>query len=217
MLSFLILGMFLNTSLADRAYSDIEYRIPGLNPQTYNISFNPKSGDVYLFNRRTGVLVAIPETGNVDTLAVIQIESGNVKRMETDPRGDRLRFWSNGVGKVYEFHFHSSELERVDTSRDHKNQFGHAAWLSDDGYIYTLGGYGYWTFKNMLIRFEPESGQWQRIDVHNEDDLIKSRDGYLFMDQDRFYYIVEPYKSDNHAAEVYELDLHTKTWKTNRV
>ena len=215
MLSFLILGMVLNTGLTDQAYSDVEYRIPGLNPQAYNISFNPENGDIYLFNSQSGVLVAIPETGTIDTLSVIQIESGNNKRMDTDPRGDRLRFWSNGVGKVYEFHLHNSELQRVDTSRDHMNQFGHAAWLSVDGHIYTLGGYGYWTLKNMLIRFEPESGQWQRINVRNEEDLIKSRDGYLFRDEDRFYYIVEPYESHGHTAVVYELDPLTKTWETN--
>ena len=55
-------------------------------------------------------------------------------------------------------------LKRVDHSFKHENQFGHSLFEHNNR-IYAFGGYGLFTFKNLLLYYDDLSKEWFQVDT----------------------------------------------------
>ena len=72
----------------------------------------------------------------------------------------RLFFVYKGIGEVYELV--NDTLKRVDHSFKHENQFYHSLFEHNNR-IYAFGGYGLFTFKNILVYFDDVSKEWFEV------------------------------------------------------
>lgn len=72
----------------------------------------------------------------------------------------RLFFVYKGIGEVYELV--NDTLKRVDHSFKHENQFYHSLFEHNNR-IYAFGGYGLFTFKNILVYYDDASKQWFEV------------------------------------------------------
>lgn len=206
----ILLSSFQQTA-KKKAYSEVYYTFPeGFHSSGIRMSFNPKNGDIYLLRTQSNTLIRITESSAIDTLATLQSESIDGNLMETSKSGDKIFFWDSAVGRVHTFDLHSLKLDRVDTSFNHKNMFGHAAALSENDHIYAIGGYGFWEFKNLLIRFEPDTGQWEEVIVKNRETVVESFHGMLFNTHSDFYYLINPVNEANRSPLAYRLNQEKK-------
>lgn len=197
-------------------YSEVAYTFrDGFTHRGIRMSFNPGNGDIYLLNQRDNTLARITEAGTVDTLATLQFEDDSAKIMETGLNGEKIFFWDTGIGRVHEFDINSRRLGRVDTSFNHKNMFGHAATLSENNYIYAIGGYGLWLYKNLLIRYEQDTGQWEKVSVKNRQIVNKSMRGLLYRTESEFYYLGSPADHAGSTPLIYRLNQEEKVWQMN--
>ena len=74
----------------------------------------------------------------------------------------RLFFVYTGIGEVYELV--NDTLKRVDHSFKHENQFGHSLFEHNNR-IYAFGGYGLFTFKNLLLYYDDVSKEWLQVNT----------------------------------------------------
>ncbi|CAI8217046.1 MAG: Uncharacterised protein [Bacteroidia bacterium] len=74
---------------------------------------------------------------------------------------DKTNLVHAGCGPVVTYS--SGEFKRIDQSFRHKNQFG-AVPVKIDNQIHLWGGYGMFTFKNILTKFDTLSGEWFEIE-----------------------------------------------------
>ena len=74
---------------------------------------------------------------------------------------DGTFFVHKGCGVVYRFI--GNKLYRHDKSFYHLNQFGGAIFLDEDE-IYMFGGYGLFTCKNILVRYDRNLREWFNVD-----------------------------------------------------
>jgi len=78
-----------------------------------------------------------------------------------------LLFWDWGVGRVFLLDS-TKTVTRLDKSFNHRNQFGHAAWVDpNSGIITAFGGYGLFKSKSLLTRFSPRRQEWNETQRPN--------------------------------------------------
>jgi hypothetical protein len=81
--------------------------------------------------------------------------------MSYDTVRNRLLIWSRGVGNLYQFDETIPKFEQLDDSFDHKNQYGHSPSINPStGELCAFGGYGLWTSKNYITRYDEVAGEW---------------------------------------------------------
>jgi len=202
-----------NTNRAEISdpYFGVEYelgRVSGINS-----TYNPLNGDIYLYRND---LVRISVDGKIDTLAYGLFGAGEIFEMDTHPDGDRVRFWDRGVGRVFDFYLDEKKLERIDQSHSHNNMFGHAAYVDSEGGIFAMGGYGYWNLKNLLIRYDPDFKQWEKVVVTNRELIPEAQDGKLFADNDFLYYLVVNSGGKGKINELFKLDKKLNVWSKDK-
>lgn len=72
----------------------------------------------------------------------------------------QLFFVYKAIGEVYELK--NDTLQRIDHSFKHENQFYHSLFEHNNR-IYAFGGYGLFTFKNILVYFDEVSKEWFEV------------------------------------------------------
>lgn len=72
----------------------------------------------------------------------------------------QLFFVYKAIGEVYELK--NDTLQRIDHSFKHENQFFHSLFEHNNR-IYAFGGYGLFTFKNILVYFDDVSKEWFEV------------------------------------------------------
>lgn len=72
---------------------------------------------------------------------------------------------SRANGIVYDFN--GQEFNRLDQSFDHRSQYGMYPFIKD-GNLYTFGGYGLFTFKNIITRFNLLSKETELVESLSE-------------------------------------------------
>ena len=73
-----------------------------------------------------------------------------------------IYFLFPGGGVLYRYS--DNRIERIDKSFPHRNQYSGYFFSFKDN-LYLLGGYGYWTAKNYLTRFNFQSGTWEIVNT----------------------------------------------------
>ena len=125
-----------------------------------------------------------------------------------------------GCGEVYEFR--NDSIIRIDNSFQHKNQFGCCSFVYKDE-IYYFGGYGLFTFKNILTKYDFKTKEWELIKYNNYKNIPQPRDGAIsFLKGDNFYLLsgyTENQETDQVTGlgkqlfDIWKLNLKTKLWE----
>jgi hypothetical protein len=129
----------------------------------------------------------------------------------------RNYFVHSGCGVVLEFR--NDSIVRIDKSLMHNNQFGAGTFVYKDE-IYFFGGYGLFTTKNILTKFDFKLNEWVLVDISNENNSPYLTDAYSIKLNDNFY-VFGGYKSVNsqiidNEEYVYCLDLKNYSWKKTK-
>lgn len=129
----------------------------------------------------------------------------------------RNYFVHKGCGVVLEYR--NDSIVRIDKSFLHKNQHDAATFVYKDE-IYFYGGYGLFTTKNILTKFDFKLNEWVLVDVSNENNSPYLTDAYSIKLNDNFY-VFGGYKSVNsqiidNVEFVYCLDLKNSSWKKTK-
>lgn len=90
-----------------------------------------------------------------------------VNRMAEDPLTGDIILWDTGVGRVYRL-LPDGSLNRIDNSYNHRNQFNHTPWVDNRGNIYAFGGYGLFTAKSIITRYDQLAREWFLVHVDDE-------------------------------------------------
>lgn len=107
-----------------------------------------------------------------------------------DPYMNRLLLWSRGVGTMYEINMEDYNLERIDRSFPHKNQFGHFPFFHD-GELHAFGGYGFWEDKEIITFFNSSIQEWNIVTVSKNSGFPQERrpfTGTYLSDKEEFYF-----------------------------
>lgn len=126
-------------------------------------------------------------------------------------------FVHSGCGVVLEYR--NDSIVRIDKSFLHKNQFNAATFVYNDE-IYFFGGYGLFTTKNILTKFDFNFKEWVLVNINNENNSPYLTDAYSIKLNDKFY-VFGGYKSVNsqiinNKDYVYCLDLKNCSWKKTK-
>lgn len=129
----------------------------------------------------------------------------------------RNYFVHKGCGVVLEFR--NDSIVRIDKSLLHNNQFDAATFIYKDE-IYFFGGYGLFTTKNILTKFDFRLKEWVLVDISDENKSPYLTDAYSIKLNDKFY-VFGGYKSVNsqiinNEDYVYSLDLKNCSWKKTK-
>ena len=124
----------------------------------------------------------------------------------------------DGCGPVV--HYQNTKFTRIDKSFLHKNQFNAIPFQKNDE-IYLWGGYGLFSYKNILTKFNFKTQEWGDITQNFENEIppvqssktyVKTKDKiYLFGGKTQDYKNVV--KSKYLPEIVWEFNIKTNTWK----
>jgi hypothetical protein len=88
--------------------------------------------------------------------------------MEYSPFHKGILLWDRGVGRVF-LRDSLGITSRLDASFNHQNQHSHAPWIDPQtGQIYAFGGYGLFTNKSIITKFDSSAKEWDLVTVANE-------------------------------------------------
>lgn len=128
-------------------------------------------------------------------------------------------FVHKGCGTVYEFR--NDSIIRIDNSFEHKSQFNASTFIYYDE-IYYFGGYGLFTFKNILTKYDFKTRQWELVKYSDYNNIPDPRSHVLsYLIDDDLYVIggfTENYETNlttttNKALnDIWKLNLTTKKW-----
>jgi hypothetical protein len=126
-------------------------------------------------------------------------------------------FTHSGCGPVLEWR--NDSLVRIDNSFLHQNQFGAATFVYKNE-IYYFGGYGLFTYKNILTKYIFKSREWMAIQTFGNEIPSLRRDANHILIGD-FLYIIGGWSEDPDSYYfgqkfvdnlVWKLDLKTMKW-----
>jgi hypothetical protein len=125
----------------------------------------------------------------------------------------------NGCGTVFEFK--NDSIIRIDNSFEHKSQFMASPFVYKDE-IYYFGGYGLFTFKNILTKFDFKTKEWELVKYSNYNKIPEPRaNSLIFQQNDKLYLIGGlrdnfetnlPTTKNIELYDIWELNLKTKEW-----
>jgi hypothetical protein len=149
-------------------------------------------------------------TTNLQSLVPLAAASKS-QRTEFNQRRAYLLYPGGGI--LYEFY--DGSITRIDSSFAQRNQYA-GAFFSYNNQPYLLGGYGFWTTKSILTKFNFNSGDWEYVKtkgsapdgINNPFYILKNNTLYLFNFSERPQN-QSPVKNPN----IYSLNMETLTWE----
>jgi hypothetical protein len=124
----------------------------------------------------------------------------------------------SGCGPVLEFR--NDSIVRVDNSYIQKNQFGTTPFIYNKQ-IYYFGGYGLFTYKNIITRYNFKNGDWNQEQTYGEEfPEARCCEVFSFRKNNSLYIFGGVANDPKNIREVNEvrpllwnLDLKTMTWE----
>ena len=149
-------------------------------------------------------------TTNLQSLVPLAASSES-QRTQFNQRKAYLLYPGGGI--LYEFY--NGSITRIDSSFAQRNQYA-GAFFSYNNQLYLLGGYGFWTTKSILTKFNFNSGDWEYIKtsgtapkgINNPVFILKNNVLHLFNFNERPQN-QSPIKNQN----LYSLNMETLTWE----
>lgn len=123
-----------------------------------------------------------------------------------------------GCGPVLEYR--NDSLVRIDNSFLQLNQLGSSNFIYKNE-IYFFGGYGLFTFKNILTKYDFITSEWLLIKTKNNY-LVEPLSDCFYYKSDFFFYVFGGYRQNDDGENIYNknilyrLDLRTFTWEKFR-
>lgn len=129
----------------------------------------------------------------------------------------RTFFVHEGCGPVLEYR--NDSIVRIDNSFLHFNQFGAAKFVYNNE-IYFMGGYGLFTYKNILTKYDFKQKEWFLVETKNTD-LVEelSNTFYILQDDELFVFGGSRLSSKGESFNndhIYKLNLKTLEWNVFR-
>jgi hypothetical protein len=124
----------------------------------------------------------------------------------------------SGCGPVLEFR--NDSIIRVDNSYLHNSQFGSTPFIYNKQ-IYFFGGYGLFTYKNIITRYDFKNGEWNQEQTYGEEfPEARCCEVFSYRKNDQLYIfggIANDPKKIREVNDVkpffWKLDLASMTWK----
>ena len=118
-------------------------------------------------------------------------------------KGSPIYFVDRGCGYVLQLR--NDSIVRIDNSFHHRNQFGGAFFLHE-GVPSIFGGYGLFSSKNFITKFDPKLKEWY---LDNQSKLVESAYTFpYYKDKDNLYALVN-------INESYDKTNFKKLWRYN--
>jgi len=132
-------------------------------------------------------------------------------------KGSPIYFVDRGCGWVLELR--NDSIVRIDQSFHHQNQYG-GAFFMHDGRPHVFGGYGLFSYKNLMTRFDLASAQWFLAD--NQSKLSNVTMEPFEITKVGFNILMTHTKDRTyHFTEAWNYSFKTKEWRfigsTNKV
>lgn len=126
-------------------------------------------------------------------------------------------FVHSGCGVVLEYR--NDSIVRIDESFVHDNQYSAANFVYNDE-IYFFGGYGLFTTKNIITRYDSNLNEWNLVSIRQETSAPYLTSAYSIKVNNSLY-VFGGIKSINtqlieNDKYVYSLDLKNWSWKKKR-
>ena len=124
----------------------------------------------------------------------------------------------SGCGPVLEFR--NDSIVRVDNSYLHNNQFGTTPFIYNNQ-IHFFGGYGLFTYKNIITRYDSKNGEWNQEQTFGKEfPVARCCEVFSFRKNNQLYIfggIANDPKNIRQVNDVapflWKLDLPTMTWE----
>ena len=141
------------------------------------VVFNSKNNSFVSFNDSTYYLeykIDEPEWKKIPYVYKGEISFRNLTKffVQVCTENGSHYFIDRGIGEVYKLV--NDTLKRIDKSFHHQNQYG-GTIFSYNNKIYCFGGYGLFTFKNIITCFDEKLQEWFGIDYPIDELLPKPR------------------------------------------
>ncbi|BDB52418.1 hypothetical protein GENT11_07300 [Flavobacterium ammonificans] len=132
--------------------------------------------------------------------------------------GTKTYLVHKGCGPVLEFR--NDSIVRIDRSFLHKNQYRCIPFVYNNE-IYLFGGYGMFTHKNIITKYDFKSGEWNQIQTNGLAKPESRTDAYNYRDNNNLY-LFGGFTGDDSdiliskpvQSQLWELNLHTMTWSS---
>ena len=130
--------------------------------------------------------------------------------------GNKTYLVHQGCGPVLEFR--NDSIVRIDNSFLHKNQFYPVSFTYNNE-IYLFGGYGLFTYKNIITRYDFKSGEWNQVQTKGKKlpeprasaySLLNGKTLYVFGGKTNDGDNIPKFKTVQ--PELWKLYLPTMTW-----
>jgi hypothetical protein len=123
----------------------------------------------------------------------------------------RVLFIYKGVGEVYELK--NDTIQRIDRSFKHENQF-HNSLFEFQNTIFAFGGYGLFTFKNIITYFNNTNREWYELITSKKPPVRKAQFYQLYQDR-LFIFGGGMLDSGNvvHYNDCWEFSFTTNRWR----
>ena len=153
----------------------------------------------------TGATKVIPYYRDADD---IFFEFAKGYKIVTDEH-DHVYFVDRGCGIVYKWQHDS--IIRIDHSFHHKNQFDGTVFMHN-GSPYIFGGYGYFSYKNLMTSFDFTTKEWYKVTTLG--DQIPSGDLNRFATKlkEKLNFIVFKPNYTGDSTQVFSFDLNKLKW-----
>ncbi len=127
-------------------------------------------------------------------------------------KGSKIFFVDKGCGQVYILE--NDTIKRDDRSSHHKNQYGGTFFLYK-GEPHIFGGYGLFTFKNLITRYDIFDREWYNYEFEG----LQPKPMYMSIgkvENDVFYMISGNSKTNKKGKkEIWSFHFGTKKWKNH--
>jgi len=147
----------------------------------------------------------------------IELNSIDFKALRSTKLADVTYLLYPGGGML--FSFKDGVIKRIDASFAQRNYFGASFFTHQEG-IYLLGGYGFWTSKNDLLKYNFKQKQWNKITTYGDKPKYGILDICLVKTENMIYTIggnrveTNTQKKQN-IDKIYSLNLTTYEWSQN--
>ena len=121
----------------------------------------------------------------------------------------QVYFVDRGCGIVYKWQHDS--IIRIDRSFHHKNQFQGDVFMHN-GSPYIFGGYGYFSFKNIMTSFDFANKEWYKVTTIGGPIPSGDLNRYATKLKDKIYFIVFKPNYTGDSTQVFSFDLNKLKW-----
>ncbi len=123
-------------------------------------------------------------------------------------QGSPMYFVDHGCGWVLELR--NDSIVRIDQSFHHQNQYG-GAFFMYEGEPHIFGGYGLFSYKNLITRFDLISGQWYLAENQSKLNMV-TMEPFTISKKGFNVLMTKNKDKTNHYTEVWNYSFKTKKW-----